>query len=124
MASTSEEQLLKYVDFYMNGLVDPLALNNPYAMMSEAFHYELDDADGAIEQQGVVYSEMLAKLPQSRWAEYNYKRVMWPDSYITYISGGDPLYIPDLTALGTPLGSVQWKRASSRVEAGNSCFLS
>ena len=26
--------------------------------------------------------------------------------------------------LGTPLGSVQWKRASSRVEAGNSCFLS
>ena len=27
-------------------------------------------------------------------------------------------------SLGTPLGSVQWKRASSRVEAGNSCFLS
>ena len=26
--------------------------------------------------------------------------------------------------LGTPLGLVQWKRASSRVEAGNSCFLS
>ena len=26
--------------------------------------------------------------------------------------------------LGTPLGSVQWKRASSQVEAGNSCFLS
>ena len=26
--------------------------------------------------------------------------------------------------LGTPLGSVQWKRASSRIEAGTSVFLS
>ena len=97
MASTSEEQLLKYVDFYMSGLTAPLAIENPYAMMREAYRYELPDADSDITLQGVVYSEMLGALNQSRWASYNYNRMIWPNSYVTTVSGGDPLYIPDLT---------------------------
>ncbi|MBQ6508255.1 MAG: insulinase family protein [Flexilinea sp.] len=97
MASTSEEQLLKYVDFYMNGLTHPLAIENPYALMREAYRYELDDADGEIELQGVVYSEMLGALSQSRWANYNFNRMLWPNSYVTTVSGGDPDYIPELT---------------------------
>ena len=97
MASTSEEQLLKYVDYYMNGLKDPLAIENKYAMMREAYRYELDDPEGEISLQGVVYSEMLGALTQSRWANINYNRMIWPGSYVTTVSGGDPLYIPDLT---------------------------
>lgn len=97
MASTSEEQLLKYVDFYMSGLTAPLAIENPYAMMREAYRYELPDADSDITLQGVVYSEMLGALNQSRWASYNYNRMIWPNSYVTTVSGGDPLFIPDLT---------------------------
>lgn len=97
MASSSEEQLLKYVDYYMNGLTDPLAIENKYAMMREAYRYELDDPEGEISLQGVVYSEMLGALTQSRWANYNYNRMIWPGSYVSTVSGGDPLYIPDLT---------------------------
>ncbi len=97
MASTSEEQLLKYVDYYMNGLTDPLAVENPYALMREAYRYELPDADSEITLQGVVYSEMLGALNQSRWANYNFNRMLWPNSYVTTVSGGDPDYIPDLT---------------------------
>ena len=62
MATTSEEQLLKYMDYYMNGLTDPLAVENKYAMMREAYRYELDDPEGEISLQGVVYSEMLGAL--------------------------------------------------------------
>lgn len=97
MASTSEEQLLKYVDYYMSGLTSPLAIENPYALMREAYRYELNDPEGEISLQGVVYSEMLGALTQSRWASYNYNRMIWPGSYVTTVSGGDPLYIPDLT---------------------------
>ena len=97
MASTSEEQLLKYVDYYMSGLTAPLAVENPYALMREAYRYELPDADSEITLQGVVYSEMLGALNQSRWANYNFNRMLWPNSYITTVSGGDPDYIPDLT---------------------------
>ena len=81
MASTSEEQLLKYVDYYMNGLKNPLAIENKYAMMREAYRYELDDPEGDINLQGVVYSEMLGALTQSRWANINYNRMIWPGSY-------------------------------------------
>ena len=97
MASTSEEQLLKYIDYYMNGLTEPLALEEPYALMREAFRYELDDPEGEISLQGVVYSEMQGRLTQSNWAMQNYDRMMWPGSYVTTVSGGDPNYIPDLT---------------------------
>ncbi len=97
MASTSEEQLLRYVDYYMNGLTKPLAVENPYALMREAYRYELDDPEGEINLQGVVYSEMLGSLTQSRWANYNFTRMLWPNSYVTSVSGGDPDYIPDLT---------------------------
>lgn len=97
MASTSEDQLYQYVDYYMNGLTHPLAIENPFAMMREAYRYELDDPEGKINLQGVVYSEMLGALSQSRWASYNYNRMIWPGSYVTTVSGGDPLYIPDLT---------------------------
>ena len=63
MASTSEEQLLKYVDYYMNGLKDPLAIENKYAMMREAYRYELDDPEGEISLQGEeVQPEHLMKL--------------------------------------------------------------
>ena len=97
MASTSEEQLLQYVDYYMNGLTHPLAIENPYALMREAYRYELPDPDGEITLQGVVYSEMLGSLTQSRWANINFNRMLWPNSYVATISGGDPDYIPELT---------------------------
>ena len=97
MGSTSEEQLLKYVDFYMSGLTKPLAVENEFAMMREAYRYELDDPEGEISLQGVVYSEMLGAITQSRMANKNFTRMMWPNSYITTESGGDPNHIPELT---------------------------
>ena len=97
MGSTSEEQLLKYIDFYMSGLTEPLAVEDPYALMSEAYRYELKDPDGEITLQGVVYSEMLGLLTQNVWAGINFKRMIWPGSYVTIVNGGDPDHIPELT---------------------------
>ncbi len=97
MASTSEDQLLRYIDYYMSGLTEPLAIESPYALMREAYRYELDDPDGEISIQGIVYSEMLGALTQSRMANYNFQGMIWPGSYVASISGGDPIDIPNLT---------------------------
>jgi len=97
MASISEDQLIQYIDFYMSGLTEPLAISNPNAMMREAFRYELNDRDEPISIQGVVYSEMLGALSKERMAYYNFMRTLWPGSYLSSISGGDPEHIPELT---------------------------
>ncbi len=97
MASISEEQLIQYIDFYMSGLTEPLAISNPNAMMREAFRYELNDREDPISIQGVVYSEMLGALSKERMAYYNFMRTLWPGSYLSSISGGDPEHIPELT---------------------------
>ena len=100
MSSTSEEQLLKYIDYYISGITDPLAIKNKFAMMREAYRYELDDPEGDISLQGIVYSEMLGYMNQDNTAEFNYNRMIWPDSYVSTNPGGDPRNIPDLTIDG------------------------
>ncbi len=97
MASTSEEQLKVYVDYYMNGVFNPLVVNDKHAMMREAYRYQLEDADSEITLGGIVYSEMLGALNIESWAGTNLTRMFYDGSYGAIISGGDPEYIPDMT---------------------------
>lgn len=97
MASTSEEQLKVYMDYYMNGVFNPLVVEDQHAMMREAYRYQLDDADSEISLGGIVYSEMLGALNISSWADTNLVRMFYDGSYGAVISGGDPDYIPDMT---------------------------
>ena len=97
MSTISEDQLHQYIDYYINGLIHPLALTNPYALMREAYRYELDAPDAEISLQGVVYSEMQGALTVISRAKYNHLKMLWPGSYVSSISGGDPRFIPDLT---------------------------
>ncbi len=97
MASTSEEQLKIYMDYYMNGVFNPLVVEDQHAMMREAYRYQLDDADSDITLSGIVYSEMLGALDLYSWADTNLVRMFYDGSYGAIVSGGDPDYIPDMT---------------------------
>ena len=45
MSSLSEDQLLAIMDYYMDGLTDPLALRDEHPLKRESFRYELEDPD-------------------------------------------------------------------------------
>ena len=53
-SSLSDEQLLRYVDFYMDGVYHPLVLTDERLMQREAYRYELPSADSELTLQGTV----------------------------------------------------------------------
>lgn len=97
MASTSEDQLLAYMDYYLNGVFHPLVLTNEYAKMQEASRYELSDPEGEISINGVVYNEMKGAITLAYASDINFRSVYNKGSYRSTVSGGDPDEIPELT---------------------------
>ncbi len=97
VSSLSEEQLLRYVDFYMDGVYNPLVLTDERSMLREAVRYELPDADSPITIQGTVYSEMLGAITQSREAMLLSTRNAYPGSSVGYETGGVPGVIETMT---------------------------
>ena len=95
-ASLSEEQLLSNMDVYLDGVFHPLLLSDPHAMMRDAYRYELQDAEGELSLQGVVYSEMLGAMSHTRMTNLRLRRLLWPGSYTGSLSGGMPDRIPDM----------------------------
>ena len=96
-ASLSEEQLLKYADFYTDSCLHPCVLEKESIYREEAWRYRLPNADSEMTIEGTVYSEMLAAYNLHRAAAYNAARTICPGSYAGNVSGGDPKYIPDMT---------------------------
>ena len=97
-SSLSEEQLFANMDVYMNGVLHPILLKDERAMMREAWHYNLDDAESDITISGVVYSEMTANYNNMMYvAERKLNKLLFPGSYSANDTGGDPSVIPDMT---------------------------
>ncbi len=97
VASLSEEQLLRYADFYTDSCLHPSILKDESIYREEAWRYRLADEDAELTIEGTVYSEMLAALDLDSQAQYNMLRLAFPGSTIGNVSGGDPAYIPDMT---------------------------
>lgn len=96
-SSLSEDQLLKYVDFYMNGVYHPLVVEDERLMHREAYRYDLPSADAELTLQGTVYSEMLGGLTQFRTALDNARRATFPGSVYASETGGVPGVIETMT---------------------------
>lgn len=97
MSSASEDQLLAFADYYLNGLYHPLIRSSEYPMMQEAFRYELPDADSEISITGIVCNEMKGMSSITWAAQANFNRLMAPESIWSSDTSGDPDRIPDLT---------------------------
>jgi Zn-dependent M16 (insulinase) family peptidase len=97
VASLSEEQLLKYADYYTDSCLHPLILEDESIFREEAWRYRLADAESDLTIEGTVYSEMLGATSINSEAYRNLLRTAFPGSTIGNVSGGDPAFIPDMT---------------------------
>ena len=85
------------VDVYLDAVLHPLALDNPFIFMQEGHRLELDE-DGRLSASGVVYNEMQGVYSAADdYADYLVTRLICPGGTYSYDSGGNPDFIPDLT---------------------------
>lgn len=89
MASLSEDQLLAIMDYYMDGLTDPLALRDEHPLKRESFRYELEDPEDDITVTGAVFNEMeAANAVMDRFAREMTAKTLYPESTMSFNSGG------------------------------------
>lgn len=97
VASLSEEQLLKYADYYTDSCLNPLILTDESIYREEAWRYRMADPDDDLTIEGTVYSEMRGARTLASSAYTNVLRTAFPGSTIGNVSGGEPEFIPDMT---------------------------
>ncbi len=98
VSSRNDQDFLNLVDVYMDAVLHPLSLTDPHAFRQEGWHYELDDEDGELRVNGVVYNEMKGAYASSdRVMASELERMLFPDNCYGRSSGGDPVHIPELT---------------------------
>lgn len=97
VGSLSEEQLLKYADYYTDSCLHPSIMTDESIFREEAWRYRLADAEDELSIEGTVYSEMLGARDLASSADTNLMRTAFPGSLIGNVSGGEPEFIPDMT---------------------------
>ena len=90
IASLSEEQLLKFADYYTDLCFEPLILENEDIFKTEAVRYTLDSADAEIKVNGTIYSEQSGKYSASRMAVRKAFELVKPGCPASFESGGLP----------------------------------
>ena len=98
VASCNDKDFQNLMDVYLDGVLHPSIYREPKIFMQEGWHYEMEDPDGELTINGVVYNEMKGAFssPESVLDRYT-RAVLFPDTCYANESGGDPACIPDLT---------------------------
>ena len=96
VASLSEEQLLRYADYYINACYHPL-LNDESVFRAEAWEYRMKSPEDPLTVGGVVYSEMQSRQTMADFAYRKALQTAFPGSAAGLSYGGDPAEIPDMT---------------------------
>ena len=98
IASCNDADFQNLMDVYMDAVLNPNIDKEEKIFMQEGWHYELEDADGELTYNGVVYNEMKGAFssPESV-LDRVIKAEMFPDTCYGFESGGDPEEIPNLT---------------------------
>lgn len=97
LASLSEAQLLKYVDYYVDSAFHPLLMTDESIFLEEAWRYAMTDADSPLTIAGTVYSEMQGAYTLTEAAGRNAYKTLFPGSTIGNSYGGNPVNIPEVT---------------------------
>ncbi len=97
LGSLSEAQLLALADWYIDACFHPNIMTDEGIYKTQAWHYEMLDADSPLTLEGTVYSEMTGAMTLERTALDNANKVTFPGASISYQYGGLPAAIPDMT---------------------------
>ena len=98
VASCNDQDFKNLMGVYMDAVLEPNIYNEEKIFRQEGWHYELDDKDGELKINGVVYNEMKGAFssPDDVLARETFNS-LYPDTSYGVESGGDPEVIPELT---------------------------
>lgn len=98
VASCNDQDFHNLVDVYLDAVFNPNIYTNEKIFRQEGWHYEMEDADGELTYNGVVYNEMKGVYSSpDDVVEHEIMVSLYPDSTYGIESGGDPEDIPSLT---------------------------
>ena len=98
LASCNDKDFQNLMSVYMDAVFYPNIYTNEKIFEQEGWHYELEQADGNLTYNGVVYNEMKGaySAPESV-LRYEVLKALFPTGTYGKSSGGDPTAIPSLT---------------------------
>ena len=98
VASCNDQDFKNLCDVYLDAVFHPNIYERQQIFKQEGWHYELEDENGPITINGVVYSEMKGAFssPDDMLSRAIFDS-LFPDTCYGVESGGDPDVIPSLT---------------------------
>lgn len=98
IASCNEKDFANLMHVYLDAVFYPMIQKKEEIFKQEGWHYELEDMDGELTYNGVVYNEMKGAFSSPEQILYRLiQQSVLPDTSYGVESGGDPDFIPDLT---------------------------
>ncbi len=98
VSSCNDKDFQNLMDVYLDAVFYPNMHTNEKIFKQEGWHYELDDKDGELIYNGVVYNEMKGAFSSAdQVLMREILHVMYKDNCYTYESGGNPEFIPTLS---------------------------
>ncbi len=101
IASCNDQDFRNLMHVYLDAVFYPNIYEREEILKQEGWHYELENEDGELTYNGVVYNEMKGAFssPEQQLMRTIQKSLL-KDTPYGYESGGDPEYITDLTYEG------------------------
>lgn len=98
LASYNNQDFKNLMDVYLDAVFNPMLLKEPMIFEQEGWHYELEDEEGELTINGVVYNEMKGSYSDPDGILYHeILKALYPDTAYRNDSGGNPRAIPNLT---------------------------
>ena len=98
VASCNDRDFANLMSVYMDAVFYPNIYTRQEIFRQEGWHYELDDPEGELAYNGVVFNEMKGAFSSAdEVVEREIMQRLFPDTTYHHESGGDPACIPDLT---------------------------
>lgn len=98
VASCNDADFQNLMDVYLDAVFHPNIYEKEEIFRQEGWHYELEDAEGDLKLNGVVYNEMKGAFSSPEDVlDREIMAALFPDTPYGNESGGDPEVIPHLT---------------------------
>ena len=98
VASRNGKDFQNLMHVYLDAVFYPNIYNEEKIFKQEGWHYELNESSGVPKYNGVVFNEMKGVFSSpEELLDRKIVQSLFPDTTYGYVSGGDPVHIPDLT---------------------------
>lgn len=98
VASLNKKDFHNLMHVYLDAVFYPNIYDRREIMMQEGWHYEVDEKTGELKYNGVVFNEMKGVYSNPEQQLYRIiEASLLENTAYGYESGGDPVYIPELT---------------------------